>query len=78
MRSKLVSARKAAGKLQQQIADEVGISRAYYTNVETGDRTPSLNVAVKIAEAVGCPGDMSIFMPDDVPNSNITSAAASE
>lgn len=60
---KLIEARKRLGKTQQQVADEVGISRAYYTNIENEDRAPSLDVALRIAQSVGCPNDMGIFVP---------------
>ena len=48
MRTKLVSVRKKAGYTQAALADAVGISRNHYTQIETGDKNPSLPVAVKI------------------------------
>lgn len=40
----LKDARKCIGKTQQQIADESGVSRAYYADVERGRYTPSLKL----------------------------------
>ncbi len=34
---------------QKQIAQDLGISRSYYTHIEQGTKTPSLKEAVKIA-----------------------------
>jgi len=42
-------AREKTGKTQQQIADEVEVSRAYYADVERGRYTPSLKVLAKLA-----------------------------
>ncbi len=35
---------------QEQIADLLNISRAYYTQIELGNRTPSPKVAQKLAK----------------------------
>ena len=49
----ILDERKRAGKSQEEIALEVGISRAGYANIENGKRTPSVSVAKKIAAVLG-------------------------
>ena len=49
----LVEARKQKQKSQEEIAKAVGISRAGYSNIENGKRTPSVPVAKKIAAVLG-------------------------
>ena len=41
-------ARERQGKTQQQVADESGVSRAYYADVERGRYTPSLKLLSKL------------------------------
>lgn len=65
-RIKLIEARKARGWTQEDVAEHVGISRAYYTNIELGRKTPSLRVAFMIAKALNRDIDI-IFFDDDVP-----------
>ncbi|KHE70704.1 hypothetical protein LD39_11265 [Halobacillus sp. BBL2006] len=48
-RKKLVVTRKELGLSQQQLANKVGIHRAYLSNVESGKHNPSLETAAKIA-----------------------------
>lgn len=45
----LKEVRESAGKSQEDIAIEVGLSRAGYANIEAGKRRPSVPVAKKIA-----------------------------
>lgn len=52
-RNALISARKAQNLTQQAVADRARIKRSYYSLIETGDRNPSLPIAMKIAEALG-------------------------
>lgn len=52
-RTKLIELRKKKGYSQQNIADLVGISRAYYTNIELNKYTPSLGVAKNISSVLG-------------------------
>ena len=61
MRTKLVSVRKKAGYTQAALADAVGISRNHYTQIETGDKNPSLPVAVKIKAKLCYKGDDIFF-----------------
>lgn len=48
----LKNIRTEKGKTQEQVADEAGITRGAYCNIETGDRRPSVEVAKRIAEAL--------------------------
>lgn len=41
-------ARERIGKTQQEIADEAGVSRAYYADVERGRYTPSLKLLSRL------------------------------
>lgn len=41
------------GRTQEQVADEAGITRGAYCNIETGDRRPSVEVAKRIAGVLG-------------------------
>ncbi|CAM4112710.1 helix-turn-helix transcriptional regulator [Mesobacillus thioparans] len=52
-RTFLVEKRKKRRLSQGSIASYLGISRTYYTNIENGDRNPSLEVALKIADFFG-------------------------
>ena len=61
MRVKLVRLREAQGFTQQTFSDAVGISRNHYSQIETGDKSPSLDVALRIKEALGYKGDDIFF-----------------
>lgn len=49
MRRWLKEVREKAEKTQEKVADEAGISRSYYTNIENGTKTPSVKAAKQIA-----------------------------
>jgi DNA-binding XRE family transcriptional regulator len=49
--------RIAAGMSQDDLAKAAGISRIAIARYETGERTPSIITAVKIANALGCKVD---------------------
>lgn len=57
MRAKLQHFREAKGFTQQTFSVLIGISRSYYSQVETGDKQPSLRVALRIKQALGYYGD---------------------
>lgn len=50
MRHNLVQARKALNKTQEEVADAIGISRCFYTQIESGVRNPSWAVAQRIEQ----------------------------
>ncbi|MGN7352398.1 helix-turn-helix transcriptional regulator [Paenibacillus amylolyticus] len=52
MRLWLKEFREAANKTQVVVADEADISRSYYTNIEKGTKTPSVNTAKSIAKVL--------------------------
>ena len=45
--------RIARGLTQKQLADICGVTRTHITNLETGEFSPSVNVAKKIGQALG-------------------------
>lgn len=44
--------REAAGRSQENFAHDARIDRAYYWGIERGRRNPTLDVIVKIADAL--------------------------
>jgi putative transcriptional regulator len=46
---------------QNELAEKVGISRAYYTNIELGNKNPSFAVAVRIKSALNTRDDRIFF-----------------
>jgi putative transcriptional regulator len=48
MRVKLQQLREAHGYTQQTFSNAIGISRSHYSQVETGEKQPSLKLALKI------------------------------
>lgn len=63
MRARLQHFREAKGFTQETFSVLVGISRSHYAQIETGDKQPSLKVALRIKQTLGYYGD-DIF--DDV------------
>lgn len=53
MRKWLIAIRKKLRRTQKQVADQAGIARNYYCQIETGARNPSVKVAKAIANALG-------------------------
>ena len=47
--------REAQGRSLRSLAADVGISNAYLSRIERGERTPSLPTVVKIASALEVP-----------------------
>lgn len=52
-REALIKARKSKDMTQDQLAETVGISRAYLSNIERGACPPSLRVAQAISYVLG-------------------------
>lgn len=48
----LRSAREKAGLTQLELSSKVGVTRAYYADVERGRYTPSLKVLSKLAKVL--------------------------
>ena len=49
----LKQTRLSNGWTQQFTADQIGITKASYSNIETGKRRPSLKVALKLQKLFG-------------------------
>lgn len=49
---KIQKARKISGMTQEELADKVGVSRAYMGYIEQGRNAPSLEVLNKIARVL--------------------------
>lgn len=48
----LKNIRKTEKLTQIEVAEKVGVTRAYYTNIENGERRPSVDVAKRIGQAL--------------------------
>ena len=60
--------RFAAGEMTQaELADRVGTTRQTIIAIEQGKYSPSLEVAFRIAHALGVPLDEVFAYPDQVP-----------
>ena len=46
--------RKAKGLKQKELADMVGVSESSISQYESGKKTPSFEIALKLAEALDC------------------------
>lgn len=57
--------RKAAGKTQQALAEEVGVSRIYVQALESNRRLPSMKLLHRLAQALEVdPGDLVQNLPE--------------
>lgn len=63
MRRWLKNIRIKKGKTQNEVAELSGISRSYYTKIELGIKTPTVEVAKKIAKTLGF--EWSIFFEEE-------------
>lgn len=57
MRTKLAELRKSYGFSQYTFADAIGISRSHYSQIETGAKAPSLEVALRMKKALSYTDD---------------------
>jgi Predicted transcriptional regulators len=58
--------RKIRELSQNEVASQLGISRQYYNSIENGRRTPSVELAKKIAVLLGA--EWTIFFDSEVNN----------
>ena len=65
MNAALLNARKLRGLTQAQIAKLAGIDRTVYTRIERGQRIPTVNTAIIIADILQVNVE-NIFTPVDV------------
>ncbi|WP_074011046.1 helix-turn-helix domain-containing protein [Numidum massiliense] len=54
MRQWLIDTRQSKGLTQQHVACLAGISRSYYSQIESGAKTPGKETAKKVAHALQC------------------------
>ncbi len=52
-RSELRERRLKKGLTQTEVAERAGIGQSHYSKIEAGEKTPSLTVAIALAEIVG-------------------------
>ena len=57
MRIKLQRLREAQGFTQQTFSEAVGMSRSHYSQIETGEKQPSLKLALRIKRTLNYYGD---------------------
>jgi putative transcriptional regulator len=72
MRNTLIRAR--GNRTQTEVSSEMGISQKYLSKLELGQRTPSIKIAVKIANYYNTSIDYlfpDIFLIEKSPNSSI-------
>jgi len=67
MRQQLVEKRIKANLSRKQMAELVGISTTMYFRIEKGERTPSLDVAMRIAKQLNCSVE-ELFSDEDLKN----------
>ena len=64
MGSRLKAVRTEAGLTQAELAERVGVSRKTVNTVENGVFTPSVLVALTLAQALGVPLDALFTLED--------------
>jgi transcriptional regulator with XRE-family HTH domain len=57
--------RTERGASQEEIAFKAGLNRAYLSDVERGDRNPTVQVAGRIAKALGVEPKELFLLPSD-------------
>ena len=62
MRTWLKEARKEKKLTQLELAQAVGVTEQYIYYIESGDRTPSVEIAKNIANVLGF--DWTLFFPE--------------
>lgn len=67
MRVKLATLRKDMGYSQEMVAEKLHISRSHYSQIESGDKTPSLDIALRIKQVFDYSDD-DIFLNLNAPN----------
>ena len=66
MRVRLANLRKEMLLSQEMMAEKLGISRSHYSQIESGDKTPSLEVALRIKQVCDYSDD-DIFLNVNAP-----------
>lgn len=63
MRTNLQELRKARGYSQETFSKAVGISRSHLSQIESGEKDPSLKVSLRIKDVLGYTNDDIFFNP---------------
>ena len=58
MRTNLIKKREEVGLSRMKLADICDIDRSYVYLIEYGNRTPSVDIALRIAKALGVTDDL--------------------
>ncbi|MGI6334573.1 MAG: helix-turn-helix transcriptional regulator [Saccharofermentanales bacterium] len=66
MRTWLIERRKKQQMTQLAVASKTGITRAYYAQLESASRSPSIKVAKKLADVLDF--EWTVFYSDDPEN----------
>lgn len=69
--TKLKNARNKLKLSHKKVAERVGISRCFYTQIENGTRKPSLEIALKISDVLGISVNNIFFMKNDASSNKI-------
>ena len=70
MNKKLVAARIATDKTQEQVAREAGICAQQYQKYEYGTREPGVRTAIRIADALGVSDLRELWGQQSEPDGN--------
>jgi putative transcriptional regulator len=54
IKNEVAALRKAAKLTQQQLADDVGVTRQTIISIEKGNYIPSVLLALKLSKTLGC------------------------
>ena len=67
LENSLKQARTSAGLTQGELAGQVGISRQTYSSLESGQSTPSTELAIRLAHRLGGRVESLFFLPEQPP-----------
>ncbi|HIF44137.1 MAG TPA: helix-turn-helix domain-containing protein [Dehalococcoidia bacterium] len=67
LQNNLKQARTIAGLTQGELAGQVGISRQAYSSLESGQSTPSTEVAIRLAHRLGGRVESLFYLPEQPP-----------
>lgn len=71
LQTKLKNTRNKLKLSHKEVAERVGISRCFYTQIENGTRKPSLEIALKISDVLGIAVNDIFFIKDDATSNTI-------
>lgn len=62
---------------QQDVAERIGLSKSYISEIEGGTKTPSMEVIEKYADAFGIPPSSILFFAENIDNPSKATRAKS-